>query len=230
MTAIRSEAEIKQDIENELYWDSRVEAAGIDVDVKNARATLRGEVGSYRERAAARSAARRIPGVVDVNDELTIRYLSTPPLPTDTELETRIRDILSWEPTIDSSSMTVTVAGGVITLEGTVDAHWKKAYAESRVSGLRGVMGVENKLAVVPTGDLADELVAEDIVGALDRDSLVNADCVTVAVNGGIARLSGEVPSWVSRDAAEEDASYTAGVVDVQNDLQIATPQPGMAR
>jgi osmotically-inducible protein OsmY len=80
-------------------------------------------------------------------------------------------------------------------LEGTVDAFWKKVRAEDLAFSMRGVLGLTNKIAVVPTQTIADENLAENIINALDRNVNVNVDDVNVTVEDGTVTLTGAVPS-----------------------------------
>ena len=106
-------------------------------------------------------------------------------------------------------------------MEGSVDSFWKKLHAERVASDLAGVSRVENRLAVVPTGRFADEAIATDIVGALKRHSLVDAERVELRVADGVVSLSGSVPSPRARRLAREVARRTAGVIDVRDNLSI---------
>ncbi len=218
----RSDEQIKKDIVDELYWDSRIDASEVTVTVKNGVVTLEGTVPTYADLSAARSAAWRMEGVTNVTDHLTVRHISPPALPTDDEIRTAVENTLAWEPAIHEGDIRVSVANGVVTLEGTVETYWKKPYAENRVSGIRGILGIENKLAVVPSKKVEDEVVAQDVVAALDRDVLVDTEMVHVTVNDGVVTLSGTVPGWASRRAAEDDAALTVGVVGVRNELDVA--------
>lgn len=217
---MRTDEEIKKDIVDELYWDSRIDASNVTVTVDNGVATLSGSVPLYGDRAACRWAALRIQGVIEVvDDDLEVAYPTPPALPDDTEIQQRAYNILAWEPTIDETSITVSVVGGNLVVEGTVDAYWKRSFAETRIGRIRGIYNVDNRLAVVPSQRVDDELIAKDVVGALERDFQVDPDDVTVAVNDGIVTLSGSVPSWAARRAAESDAVLTSGVIGVRNEL-----------
>lgn len=218
----RTDEEIKKDVVDELFWDDRIDASRIKVSVIDGIVTLSGDVPSYNDRSIARSAAWRMAGAVDVVDSLTVSYVSPPSLPSDDEIRSRVADILSWEPSIDETAITIEVEDGVVVLEGTVDAYWKKGFAENRVAGIRGIVFIDNHLAVAPTGKLSDETLARDVMSAMERDVLVDPESVTVEVNNGTVRLTGIVPTWASREAAETDAMFTNGVQDVRNDLSTA--------
>ncbi|MFP4062601.1 MAG: BON domain-containing protein [Halochromatium sp.] len=219
---MRNDEDIKTDIVDELYWDTRIDASKVAVTVDDGVVTLSGEVPTYWDRSTARMAAWAIADVIDVFDDMTVSYVAPPPLPSDSEIRTRAIDMLTWDPAIDESDITVSVIGGVITLEGTVNAHWKRSFVENKMGGIRGVISVENKLAVVPTKTIRDELIAENVVAALDRDIQVDARDVEVEVDDGIVKLSGNVPRWAARLAAGDDASRTGGVINVVNELKVA--------
>jgi len=217
----RLDENIKKDIVDELYWDNRIDASQVNVTVNDGIVTLSGSVPTYSDLAIAKIAASRINGVFDVIDKLTVEYTSPPTLPSDMEIKSRAEDILTWDPVIDDSAITITVSAGLVTIEGTVDALWKKSTIENKLAGIHGILKIENKLAVVPTQRISDENIAKDVVSALDRDILVDAENVTVKVDDSVVKLSGNVPSWASKHAAEVDASLTSGVMDVKNELDV---------
>jgi osmotically-inducible protein OsmY len=125
------------------------------------------------------------------------------------------------EPNIDSSKINVSVAGGVVTLGGTVDNYWKKIQAEEDAYGITGVIDVINELGVVPTEKLSDEVIARNIEAALERNFNVNVDNVTVKVSNGVVTLSGTVANWAAWRAAYNTAAYTSGVINVVDQLSI---------
>ena len=63
---------MKSKIENALKRHAEVEAKEVRVTVLNDKVTLDGEVASWGERRAVKSAAWSVPGVRFVEDNLTI--------------------------------------------------------------------------------------------------------------------------------------------------------------
>lgn len=218
----RAEELIKRDVVDQLAWDTRVNANEIQVEVNDSTVTLNGSVPSYRARLAAQNDARNVLGVSGVENQLIIEYPTTFSVPTDNDIQVNAKNVLIWDPTIDASNITVTVDNGWVTLEGTVDMLWKKIEAESRVSNVAGVLGITNKLTVVPTENLTDQLIAEDIENALDRDVLIKVDDIDVKVEDGIVTLYGTVPSWTIDQLAYNAALYTNGVLDVRDNLVVS--------
>ncbi len=215
----RTDEMIKKDIVDELFWDDRIDASKIEVYVKDGTVTVSGEVPTYHDLTVARAAVWGISGVIDVIDNLAVSYITPAPLPNDTEIQKRIQNIYEWSPVLDSKKMDISVSSGVVTLKGNVDSYWKKTFAEEKIAGLLGILWIDNKIAVVPTGDVMDETIARNIEAALERDARVNEEKVTVSVNDGIVTLTGNMPLWSARYAAQLDASCTEGVISVRNKL-----------
>lgn len=217
----RTDKHITMDIIDELYWDPRLDASKVNVSVHNGVVTLTGEVPTYADGMTARAAARRIGGVTDVINDLKVRYVVPPAVPSDTEIKTQAKNMLAWDSAIDERNISVTVIDGVVTLQGNVNAHWKRFLVEQKMAGLRGILEVENKLTVVLTEKVSDEIIAGDVVAAFDRDLRVSFQDIEVEVDNGVVTLSGSVPDLETRQAAEADASFTAGVIDVINLLEL---------
>jgi osmotically-inducible protein OsmY len=220
----RIDENIKRDVVDQLYWDSRVNAADVKVEVFDGIVTLSGSVNTSNARYSASSDAWMIEGVTDVNNDLQVHYESNISLPTDLQIKSQAENTLLWNEDIDSTNIEVSVSQGIVTLNGTVDSLWKKWEAEQTVYRNFGVVSVENHLTIVPTTSIVDQDIAEDIEKALDRNYYVDAENVSVKVDRGIVTLMGQVSSTIARTHAEDIAMYTVGVMDVENELRLATP------
>jgi osmotically-inducible protein OsmY len=218
---IRTDEQIKKDIVDEVYRDYRVDASNVKVEVTNGQVTLTGTVPTYTAREAANTATWGIAGIKEVTNLLTVRFPDTFDVPTDAQIKRDAERRLAWNPDVYSVDVDVSVLGGVVTLEGTVDAYWKRWQAENLVAQARGVIDIENHLAVVPTGSFIDKDVATDIEAALERNLYVDAEKVTVEVEHGRVTLSGSVPTYYGRARAYEAAAHTPGVVAVDNNIAV---------
>jgi len=220
----RLDENIKRDVVDQLYWDSRLNAADIKVAVLDGVVTLSGFVNTSNARYAAASDTWMIEGVTDVNNDLRVIYEAEMNLPTDMQVKSQAENTLLWNEDIDSSKIEVSVLEGIVTLTGTVNSLWKKWEAEQTVYRNFGVISVENHLAIVPTTSIVDRDIAEDIEKALDRNYYTDADDISVKVDRGIVTLMGNVKTTFARTQAEEMALYTTGVMDVKNELRLTTP------
>ncbi|TFG05926.1 BON domain-containing protein [Candidatus Thorarchaeota archaeon] len=213
--------DIKKRVVDELYFDNRVDASEIEVAVKDGNVTLEGEVDSFYTRSAAAEDAWAVIGVTDVHNELDVSYPVEIEIMSDEDIASSIDSKLLWNTAIDSTKIDVSVDGGVIELEGTVDAYWKKLRAGTLAMDVSGVMDVHNELAVVPTYDYVDEAIAKDIMDSLERRFTVDEEKVNVEVENGIVTLTGTVEDYTAYTSAENAAELTAGVIDVENKLYV---------
>ena len=72
MSAMKTDAEIQQDVLHELSWASEIDIADVGVTVTDGVVTLTGAVKTYAARHAAQEAAHRVLGVLDVANELEV--------------------------------------------------------------------------------------------------------------------------------------------------------------
>lgn len=114
---------------------------GIDI------VSLRGTVGSFRQRRAALHDARTVPGVFEVIDELTVDLHEHNHVEDD-ELRGRALQLLIWDRAIPADQVDVTVKDGWVTLTGGLDEQYQSDAAFDDVAGLLGVKGVTNQIRV----------------------------------------------------------------------------------
>jgi osmotically-inducible protein OsmY len=163
-----------------------------------------------------------INGVREVINDIRVALPEEIIVPPDTEMRQRVENLLLWNPDIDSNDIQVSVDRGWVTLQGTVDAYWKKFECEDLSSSVSGTVGVTNELAVVPTKDYLDTDIAEDIISAIKRGSPVDIDNIDVQVSHGQITLTGVVPDTRSHITIARMVERTAGVRSIINNLQIA--------
>ncbi len=218
----RDAEEIKKDVVDQLYWDARVNAADVHVDVHDGKVVLRGSVPNLSARHFAATDALAVAGVTALENELKVKHPSSVTAPSDEQIRSSIEKLLEWNSSLDAEHVRVGVENGIVTLEGSVDAVWKKAHAEALISELTGVTAIVDKLACVPTKDTSDEIISEMVVNALKRNPTINDKAIEVRVANGVVRLSGAVPDWSARKAAYQTALNTFGVIGVDDQLLVA--------
>lgn len=216
---MRADEVIKTDVVDQMYWDHRIDASDIAVSVDDGKVTLTGAVPTYTAKRAAADNAWLVEGVALVENDIEVEYPTTVSVPTDDEIAANVRDAFTWNTDLSAFEIDVSVTNGWVTLEGTVDAYWKKIEAEGEAEDVRGVIGVTNKLAVVPTEKITDESIAEDVVNAIDRNRNVNVDDIDVTVSNGRVTLTGTVANKTAKSAAYNSALYTVGVTDVEDNI-----------
>ena len=70
---MKTDAEIKKDVEEALKWTPDLDPTDIAVTVKDGVVTLAGFVHTYVEKSVAEAAAKRVAGVVGVANDLEVR-------------------------------------------------------------------------------------------------------------------------------------------------------------
>ena len=210
----RTEEEIKKDIIDALYWDSRVDASNITVDAKDGEIRLSGTVSYMTSRKIAEDLSYEVPGVISVINELNVQ---SPETARDEEIKSYIQNILFWNSSIDATKIDVMVNDGIVSIKGTVSSYWGKIMVEEFVSHAKGVRGVINELSVVPTKNFEDEQIAKRIVDNLERNIYTDASTVTVKVDKGHVTLSGTLPSLGQKISAYEGIRYIEGVRSIEN-------------
>ena len=124
---------------------------------------------------------------------------------------------------VATDKLTPRVEQGRVTLTGEVPSYDDKLRAEEAVSRIRGVTAVKNEL-VVAGGAVPDETLQANVQRALKSDPATDEYQVTVAVNDGVARLSGSVDSFQEKLLAARIAGRVDGVRDVENEVTVREP------
>lgn len=101
------------------------------------------------------------------------------------------------------------------------------------MGGLGGLRpsGANYSEQFLSTGLPTDTDLEEMIYDAIDVDPLIPADCqIDVTCDSGTCTLSGDVPDKMVKHAAGQDTWWTAGVVDVENNLNVTGKGPAHAQ
>lgn len=215
----KSDSELKKQVLRELKWDSRIAWAEIGVEVTKGLVTLTGTVNSSAKKLAAQDAAHRIAGVLDVANEIEVRPEGMF-VKSDEDLARAVRHILEWDAFIPDERIKSTVSDGWVTLEGEVDLWREREDAERAVLRLEGIVGVINKIRMIPRRVDPEEL-REQIEYALERRADRETDRLQIEVNDGAVDVFGRVHSWEEKRAVLGSISHAPGVIEVRDHLDI---------
>jgi hyperosmotically inducible protein len=216
--AMKSDMELKRQVEEELEWDPAVDATDIGVEVHDRVVTLSGHLVSYAEKLAAEKAAQRVAGVKAVVVEMDVRLLHTE-VRTDEEIANAVRSIIHWTVGLSEEAVKVQVEKGWVTLSGEVDCAYHSHIATRTISSMRGVTGVSNLIRI--GGDAAALDIAEQIGKALQRHAQREAKHIAVNVREGTVTLTGTVDSLAQRSAVRGVAWSAPGVRAVVDNLAV---------
>lgn len=218
LTEVKTDSQLKTDVEAELKWDPRVNANEVGVAVKHGVITLTGTVDSYSKRYSAEEAAHRVRGVKAVANDIEVRLLESTGR-NDSDIAGAAVHALEWDAMVNVEDLDVTVSKGWVTLKGTVNWPFEKHDADRVVSRLAGVRGVSNLLTVKPR--LAASDLKRDIEQAIVRTAQTDASHINVSVEGGKVVLTGNVSIYAEKQAAERTAWAASGVTAVDNRITV---------
>jgi osmotically-inducible protein OsmY len=222
---MNTDLRLQDHVQQELRWDSRLDAADIGVAVQDGIVTLSGSVKTFAESKAAQDAAFRVFGVRDVANDMHVK-LPGSLTRTDTEIAQAVRAALEWDITVPSDRIHSSVTEGVVTLIGTVDDWHEVAVAERAVSNLAGVRDVVSEL-LVHASVVDSTVVQAEIEEALERRAEREARRIAISVHEGTVTLSGTVHSWTEKEAVLGAARGTHGVRIVADHLRLEPPLGG---
>jgi osmotically-inducible protein OsmY len=214
----KTDVQLKQDIEQELSWDPKVNAAQSGVSVDHGAVSLLGTVDTYAQKWAAEDATKRVSGVRTVAHDLTVKILSDH-VRSDSDIASSVQSTLKWDVLVPKA-VTAVVRDGWVTLAGQVDWNFEREAAERAVRYLTGVVSVSNSITLKKTEASAAQ-VKEKVEAALQRQATTDANSIHVDTNGSQVTLTGHASSWQSVVDASNAAWAARGVTQVVDKLKI---------
>jgi osmotically-inducible protein OsmY len=216
---MKTDSQLQKDVMAELKWEPSVHAEQIGVEAKDGVVTLTGHVSSYLEKFHAEEAAQRVEGVMALAIEMDVK-LSQLGMRNDEDIARSAETALEWMGAPASKTVKVMVEKGWVTLSGKVDWQYQRQATENGIRYLVGVTGVSNQIVVKPAVTLS--AVKHEIEAALARRSKLDAQKITVNVDGSAVTLTGAVNSLSERNAARESAWGAPGVMSVDDKITVA--------
>jgi osmotically-inducible protein OsmY len=214
-----SNEDLTGDVNEELKWDPKIKNETIAVSAENGVVTLRGSVGSLREKHEAKKAAARVYGVTSVDDKLQVRL---PGLDgrEDAELRGDVLQALMLD-SIVPSTVDASVEDGYIRLSGTAEWKYQRDEAEFVAGNVRGVVGVWDDVELTGPPPVGDD-VEHSIEKAFKRNAKLDAHELKVETDDRTVTLSGTVRSWAEKDDAVAAAWHAPGVQKVKDHIVVA--------
>ncbi len=208
----------------------------LHVSVKNGKATLTGTVDEEVNKELAKVIALGADGISDVENKIVVQANFVPPKSSsargygefvdDATITALIKSKLMWSKYTDGLSTTVETTNGKVKLVGVADSETSKAFAGRLAMNTRGVVAVDNQLAIdskkpakvaaetVGT-DISDGWITTKVKSTFMYSSNVASTDIAVSTNGGVVTLTGKVSSGAERALAIELAQNIRGVNSV---------------
>ncbi|PYI64280.1 transporter [Arthrobacter livingstonensis] len=213
----RIDHDLQTAVEEELDWAPEVDAASIGVAVNSGAVILTGEVRDHSECVAAQQAALRVRGVSAVVDDLKVHpHVSWPA--SEIEIATAVANALRWASNVPET-VQAEIKDHKVTLVGTVHWDFERLAARDAVHYLRGVYAVDNQITLSARPSAID--TGARIKDAIRRNAQLDANHISVDVDGNTVTLSGQVRSWSEKEQAAAASWASPHVTDVKNDLEV---------
>ncbi len=204
--------ELEQRVLSALRHKLETEAADIHPIIQGGRVILSGVVDVYADKAAAEDAIRGLPGVREIENDITV---VTDGHIDDKAIKTCVEERLHRN---DLPVVGVDVHHGKVHLQGKVDTLDQKngiTTASQEVMGVSSVDAGQVQVAV----DVDDATITNQIERALVNNGLDAMD-INTQTHNGVAVMMGWVGSDAERQAANQVASEVPGVKRVVNRLR----------
>jgi osmotically-inducible protein OsmY len=215
---VKTDKQLKADVEAELEWEPSIDAANVGVAVHDGVVTLTGHLNTFAEKTAIERVVWRVAGVAAVAVELDVK-LSPGHVRNDTEIAQAAEQSLKWNAFVPDGKVRVKVEKGWVTLSGELEWEHQRQAADKAVRFLTGVRGMVNLVMLKPRATPQD--VAARIGEALARRARRESEAIKTTVSDSTVFLRGEVDTPADRDAAVVAAWSAPGVNEVINELTL---------
>ncbi len=210
--------DLQLDVAAELRWDPKVDSRAIAVSADDGSITLRGTVGSFREKREAVKAAARVYGVTEVSNELQVQLLNGSKR-NDADLRGDVLQALMLDSLVPKT-VDANARDGFVTLTGTVEWQYQRDEAEFLTVSVPGVLGISNDLTLTSTPDGRD--IQSDISDAFRRSARLDEEELSVDTTSyGAVILAGAVSSWAEHDEAVAAVWSAPGVTEVDDRIVV---------
>jgi osmotically-inducible protein OsmY len=139
----RTDTDIAAAAVHALKWNASIPAEKIHVTVDKGWVTIKGEVEWQYQRQEAERVVRRLWGVKEVSNLITVKPLASP-----ADLKKKIEDALVRTAELDAKNITVEVQGSKAILKGTVRSWAERQEAERTAWLAPGITSVDNHISL----------------------------------------------------------------------------------
>ena len=215
---MKTNAQLEKEILDAMHMNSLLRRAEVGVIANDGIVTLTGMVESYTRKLAAENAAKKVPGVKAIIEQIAVDPGKSDKK-TDAEIAAEILHAFTWNIDVPGERVKIIVEDGWVSLEGELEWTIQREAVKKAVYHVPGVKGIHNHIKI--KSEKVDAVEKADIERALAGISIFNDDQISVKVNRNDVTLTGVVHSLLEKDMAEQIAMKAAGVERVTNDLVI---------
>jgi osmotically-inducible protein OsmY len=127
-----------------LKWDASIPQDAVKVTVQKGWVTLSGELTWQYQRRTAEDAVRRLTGVTQVTNSISVK-----PTVSASDIKKKIEEALARNARLEAEAIRVSVLeGNKVSLEGKVDSWDDREVAENAAWSVAGVQSVDDRLKI----------------------------------------------------------------------------------
>jgi osmotically-inducible protein OsmY len=141
--SIRTDEDIAGAALSALKWDVEVPDQRLKVEVEDGCVTLLGEVDWHFQAEAAVNDVRKLAGVSNVINNITVKPTASP-----SQVRSQIESALQRRAVKDARKITVQAEGGRVTLRGEVHSWAEREDAERAAWAAPGVLNVDDQIHI----------------------------------------------------------------------------------
>jgi osmotically-inducible protein OsmY len=152
---MRTDSDVKRDVEDEIRYDPDAESIDIAVSVSAGVLTLTGSVHSHRQKLHVETLAKRISGRMTVANEILVRFAASNSRP-DPEIARDLIANLNEDLPFSCGHIKSTVKDGWITLAGEFEWNYQLLRSSGCAWHVNGVAGVKEGINFVARASAAE--------------------------------------------------------------------------
>ena len=137
----------------------------------------------------------------------------------DADINYNVTDALRADPRVNAFEITATTSKGIVTLSGIFDNLAARTYAVAEAKKINGVVGVIDKLTVMPK-DRRDSDISNSVRRRILNSAVIKSQGLFVTCKDGVVTLSGTVGSYSEEQQAGLLATEVRGVKAVTNNIE----------
>jgi hyperosmotically inducible protein len=212
----------------------------VKIESTDGNVTLTGTVNDSSHKALAEDTVRNLPGVNNVNNEITVKGENAPTEKSDGWVEFKVKSALAFHRSVSATKTKVAVKDGVVTLAGTASSQAQKDLTTQYANDVDGVTSVNNLMTVVESGNssvtttttttssdrttgqkMDDASITAEVKATLLAHRSTSALRTEVKTRDGMVILTGKAKNMAEKDLVSKLVDDVRGVRSVQNDMVI---------
>ncbi|WP_373467336.1 BON domain-containing protein [Geothrix sp. 21YS21S-4] len=230
--ARNNDSTIESAIKNSYNYKTYLKDDDIKVEAKNGVVTLSGTVSESFHRSLAEQTAADIPGVSNVNNQLTVKG-DQPSENSDAWITAKVKSALLFHKNVSATGTTVETQDGVVTLRGEADSAAQRELTAQYAKDVKGVRSVSNQMTIGKNGSpklksgstvgekIDDASITAQVKSALLFHQSTSAVNTKVTTNKGTVTLQGEAKNAAEKDLVTKIVEDIHGVKRVDNKMRV---------